>query len=124
MAGIGFVKKLNEHKVGMDPVMRRGDNLRKSDKPISLVTPSHDGVHYSMFLHNFFKKFLFSLIRIYQLFFSRLLGGYNCRFTPTCSHYMIEAVEKKGLIKGFFLGILRILKCHPFSNKSGYDPVK
>jgi len=37
---------------------------------------------------------------------------------------MIEAVEKKGLIKGFFLGIFRLLKCHPFSKKSGFDPLK
>jgi len=37
---------------------------------------------------------------------------------------MIEAIEKKGLIKGFYLGIVRILKCHPFSKKTGFDPVK
>ncbi len=51
--------------------------------------------------------------------------GYNkCRFYPTCSNYMIEAIEKKGLLKGLFLGTLRILKCQPFSKKSGYDPVE
>ncbi len=69
-------------------------------------------------------KILFFLIKIYQIFISRLLGGCNCRFEPTCSHYMVEAVEKKGLIKGVFLGIGRLLRCHPFSKKSGYDPVK
>lgn len=73
---------------------------------------------------NFLKKILFFFIRIYQLFISRMIGGYNCRFSPTCSDYMMEAVEKKGLLRGFFLGILRILRCHPFCKKSGYDPVK
>ena len=45
-----------------------------------------------------------------------------CRFYPTCSNYMIEAIEKYGLIKGIRLGIIRILKCHP-GGKKGYDPV-
>jgi len=70
-------------------------------------------------------KYIFlKLIRFYQLALSPWLGSAKCRFTPTCSNYMIEAIEKKGLIKGFFLGTCRILKCHPFSNKSGFDPVK
>ena len=64
------------------------------------------------------------LIKIYKYFFSLLLGHYKCRFQPTCSNYVIEAIEKKGLIKGIFVGSLRILKCHPFSKKSGYDPLK
>lgn len=70
------------------------------------------------------KKIVVFLVRAYQLALSPLLGSYKCRFTPTCSRYMIEAIEKKGLIKGFFLGISRLLKCHPFSRKSGYDPVE
>lgn len=52
-----------------------------------------------------------------------MLGYNKCKFYPTCSNYMIEAIEKKGLLKGLFLGTLRILKCQPFSKKSGYDPV-
>uniref|UniRef100_UPI002ED48F88 membrane protein insertion efficiency factor YidD n=1 Tax=Aminipila terrae TaxID=2697030 RepID=UPI002ED48F88 len=47
----------------------------------------------------------------------------TCRFYPTCSAYFIQAVEKYGVIKGSFLGIKRILKCHPF-NPGGYDPLK
>ncbi len=70
------------------------------------------------------KFFVLKLVRIYQIFFSLLLGSGKCRFSPTCSNYMIEAIEKKGLIKGLFIGICRILKCHPLSNKSGFDPVK
>lgn len=46
-----------------------------------------------------------------------------CRFYPTCSQYALEAVEKYGAIKGGFLAIKRILKCHPF-HPGGYDPVK
>lgn len=70
------------------------------------------------------KQILIIPIKLYKLLISPLLGNYKCRFTPTCSNYMIEAIEKKGLIKGFFLGVCRLLKCHPFSKKSGYDPVE
>jgi uncharacterized protein len=76
------------------------------------------------FITKILKKLLISLIRFYQLFFSYLLRGYECRFTPTCSNYMIQAVEKKGLIKGFLIGIWRILNCHPFSKRNQNDPVK
>ena len=48
---------------------------------------------------------------------------YCCRFTPTCSQYALEAIEKYGCVKGGFLALRRILRCHPFSKKSGYDPV-
>ena len=72
----------------------------------------------------FLSKLVIGFIKIYKYFFSLLLGHNKCRFSPTCSNYMIEAIEKKGLLKGIFLGILRLLKCHPFSKKSGYDPLK
>lgn len=73
------------------------------------------------------KYLIIFLVKIYQFTFSQLLlTFYNCkcRFTPSCSCYMIEALQKKGLIKGLFMGISRLLRCHPFSNKSGFDPVK
>ena len=70
------------------------------------------------------KRLPIFLIKLYQLILSPLLGNYKCRFTPTCSNYMITAIEKKGLIKGLFLGVCRLLKCHPFSKKSGFDPVE
>lgn len=66
-------------------------------------------------------KIVIEIIKIYQKFFSPLLGR-CCRFYPSCSNFMIEAIEKKG-IKGIFIGIKRILRCHPF-NKGGYDPVE
>ena len=46
-----------------------------------------------------------------------------CRFTPTCSEYALEAVKKYGACKGGYLALRRILRCHPLSKKSGYDPV-
>jgi len=69
---------------------------------------------------NIFKIIFLKLIKAYQ-FFSRLTPP-TCRFSPTCSQYTYEAVEKFGLLKGLYLGIKRILKCHPY-NKGGFDPV-
>ncbi|NUM37045.1 MAG: membrane protein insertion efficiency factor YidD [Candidatus Brocadiae bacterium] len=60
-------------------------------------------------------------IRFYKIFISPLLPP-ACRFTPTCSEYFMEALEKKGLIKGMILGCYRILRCNPFC-QGGYDPV-
>ena len=67
------------------------------------------------------KKIIIYLIKFYQITLSPLLGS-NCRFQPTCSAYMIEAINLHGVLKGLSLGIKRISKCHPFGSK-GYDPV-
>jgi conserved hypothetical protein YidD len=64
---------------------------------------------------------LLLLLRGYQLILSPLLGS-NCRFMPTCSQYAIESLKKFGLIKGTFLTVKRIGKCHPWGSH-GYDPV-
>lgn len=61
------------------------------------------------------------LIKFYQLSISPLLPS-SCRFTPTCSQYGIEAVNKYGALKGSWLALRRILRCHPWGG-SGYDPV-
>ncbi len=61
------------------------------------------------------------LIKIYQWGISPLLGP-KCRYTPTCSHYAVEALKKYGLIKGFWLAVKRISRCHPWGGH-GYDPV-
>lgn len=61
------------------------------------------------------------LIRSYQLTISPFLGC-NCRFTPSCSHYALEALEIHGTYKGVWIGAKRLLRCHPFA-KAGYDPV-
>ena len=67
------------------------------------------------------KKIILLLIKLYQKYISIFLGK-NCRFYPTFSAYTYEAIEKFGIIKGIFLGIKRIIKCHPF-HPGGYDPV-
>ncbi len=61
------------------------------------------------------------LIKIYQLLISPLFPS-SCRYTPTCSHYTLEALKKYGIFKGGWLGIKRISRCHPWGG-SGYDPV-
>ena len=67
------------------------------------------------------KRFLLWLIRFYRVSLSPMHAP-CCRFTPTCSQYALEAVEKYGALKGGWLAIRRILRCHPF-HKGGYDPV-
>ena len=61
------------------------------------------------------------LIKIYQLLISPLFPS-SCRYTPTCSHYTAGALKKYGLLKGSWLGIKRISRCHPWGG-SGYDPI-
>ncbi|MGI6733495.1 MAG: membrane protein insertion efficiency factor YidD [Anaerovoracaceae bacterium] len=68
------------------------------------------------------KRILIILVRGYQKFISPLFPQ-TCRFYPSCSAYFIQAVEKYGALKGSYLGIKRILKCHPF-HPGGYDPLK
>ncbi|MCY1579656.1 membrane protein insertion efficiency factor YidD [Staphylococcus pettenkoferi] len=67
------------------------------------------------------KKVFLALIHFYQHFISPMTPR-TCRFYPTCSEYTREAIEVYGPIKGLWLGIKRISKCHPF-HKSGFDPV-
>jgi hypothetical protein len=61
------------------------------------------------------------LIRLYQFFFSGFLGR-SCRYHPTCSVYMTQAIRRFGTIRGVWMGIKRILRCHPY-HAGGYDPV-
>ncbi|MFB9830582.1 membrane protein insertion efficiency factor YidD [Lederbergia wuyishanensis] len=67
------------------------------------------------------KKLLIIFIRFYQKVISPLKPP-TCRFYPTCSHYGIEAIQRFGALRGGFLTIKRILKCHPF-HPGGIDPV-
>lgn len=62
------------------------------------------------------------LVRFYQLYISPLKGP-TCRFYPTCSSYSIQAFKKYGFLKGLWLTIKRVSKCHPFQ-PGGYDPLK
>lgn len=67
------------------------------------------------------KQIALFFIRLYQKTLSRVLPP-SCRFTPSCSHYGYEAIEKYGFLKGGWLTVKRILRCNPF-NPGGYDPV-
>jgi len=67
------------------------------------------------------KIILLTLIKFYRRAISPLFPP-RCRFYPTCSSYALEAIEKHGTLKGSYLAIKRILKCHPF-HPGGYDPV-
>ena len=76
------------------------------------------------------KKILVSLIRGYQkinflgnpIFRTFFVADASCRYSPTCSDYMIGSIERFGAAKGVVLGIKRIISCHPFS-KGGFDPI-
>jgi putative membrane protein insertion efficiency factor len=69
------------------------------------------------------RKLLIIPIRAYQYFLSPLFGiGSSCRYTPSCSHYAIEAIDQHGALKGMFLAVKRLSCCHPW-HAGGYDPV-
>jgi putative membrane protein insertion efficiency factor len=72
-------------------------------------------------MKDIFKRIVILPIRFYQLAISPLLGR-NCRFEPTCSNYAVQAIEEWGVLKGSWLALKRILKCHPWGGH-GYDPV-
>ncbi|TAH40902.1 MAG: membrane protein insertion efficiency factor YidD [Betaproteobacteria bacterium] len=67
------------------------------------------------------KTVLIALLRFYKYAISPMLGR-NCRFHPTCSEYAIEAVQRHGALRGGWLAIRRVGRCHPF-HPGGYDPV-
>lgn len=67
------------------------------------------------------RRVLVGIIRAYQYLLSPWWGT-QCRFTPTCSHYAVEALERHGALAGSWLAARRILRCHPWS-AGGYDPV-
>ena len=72
-------------------------------------------------ISRFLSGILILLVRAYQVTLSPILGG-ACRFEPSCSNYMIDALKVHGPVKGALLGIWRIMRCHPFG-AHGYDPV-
>ena len=75
-----------------------------------------------MILREMLKKILLGTIRFYRKFLSPLKVTTHCIYTPTCSQYAIEAIEKYGPFKGSFLTFRRLIRCNPFAN-GGYDPV-
>ncbi len=75
----------------------------------------------SQFFRTILSRFFILLIRAYQFLLSPLLGA-SCRFTPTCSQYGLEAIQKYGPFKGGWLTVKRIGRCHPWG-AHGHDPV-
>lgn len=73
------------------------------------------------FFNKLVSGILLLLIKLYQVTLSPLLGK-SCRYTPSCSKYTFQAIQKYGPFKGSYLGVKRILSCHPWGG-SGYDPV-
>ena len=73
-------------------------------------------------IKNIGAKCIINLIDTYKYLISPLLGN-NCVFLPTCSDYTKDSILKFGLVKGCWLGLKRILKCHPWG-KGGHDPIK
>jgi len=73
------------------------------------------------FIHNTFRKIVLTILKLYQYLISPILGN-NCRYLPTCSCYTHTAIERFGVFKGSFMGLKRILRCHPF-HSGGFDPV-
>lgn len=67
------------------------------------------------------RRIVIAPIRFYRYFLSPWVG-HQCRFTPTCSEYTIQAIEEHGILSGIWLGIKRIARCHPGCN-GGHDPV-
>lgn len=67
------------------------------------------------------RKVLIALIKVYRFTLSPFVGQ-HCRFTPTCSQYAMEAIEKHGSLKGSWMAAKRLSKCHPF-HTGGWDPV-
>jgi hypothetical protein len=67
-------------------------------------------------------KAALAALRIYKVYLSVLFAG-SCRFEPTCSMYAYGAIERFGVMRGSWMGLKRLLRCHPLSRKFGYDPV-
>ena len=68
------------------------------------------------------RRLFIGLIQIYRRFLSPMLPP-TCRYEPSCSLYTVQAIEKYGASKGLFMGIRRVLRCHPFA-RGGFDPVR
>ena len=96
--------------------LRKALLMKSQDSGVSSIWVSVKG----------FLRRIFSLLLLIPIYFYRIcispLTPPSCRFTPTCSAYAVEAIKKHGPVKGFYLTVRRILKCHPWGG-SGYDPV-
>jgi hypothetical protein len=72
--------------------------------------------------HSFAVRTALYALRFYKAYLSLLIAG-SCRYQPTCSQYTYEAIERFGVLGGSWLGFKRLMRCHPFSRRFGFDPV-
>jgi putative membrane protein insertion efficiency factor len=91
--------------------LRAGSEQAGGASPVPTNAGAHVGV-----------KVALLALRFYKTYLSILFAG-SCRFEPTCSRYAYEAIERFGVACGVWLGLKRLLRCHPLSRKFGYDPV-
>ena len=68
------------------------------------------------------RRLVIGLIEVYRRYLSPMLPP-TCRYTPSCSLYTVQAIEKYGVLRGLFMGFRRLLRCHPFA-RGGFDPVR
>ncbi len=78
--------------------------------------------YFCFYMSKWLRQLFVLPIRLYRLFLSPLLGPSKCRFHPTCSQYAIEAIEEWGILKGTWMAVRRISRCHPWGG-FGFDPV-
>ena len=118
--GVKFAESNSEKDAGLKPGRYNGEG---TDLKIGHHNGGEDAALKGGATFNSFavRTALFAL-RCYKAYLSILFAG-SCRFEPTCSMYMYEAIERFGLLRGIWLGTKRLLRCHPLSRKFGYDPV-
>jgi uncharacterized protein len=92
-----------------------GENSVREEDRLKSVPPSADRQSAPV-------KAALAALRIYKVYLSALFAG-SCRFEPTCSMYTYGAIERFGVMRGSWMGLKRLLRCHPLSRKFGYDPV-
>ena len=74
------------------------------------------------FINKILKNIILTHLKFYKFFISPMIGT-NCRYLPSCSEYFYTAIDRKGILVGTFLGLIRIFKCNPWGG-SGFDPVE
>lgn len=90
---------------------RETDDSSADTEPSLATVPQSLAVHSALYALRFYKAYL-----------SLLIAG-SCRYQPTCSQYTYEAIERFGVLRGSWLGFKRLMRCHPFSRRFGFDPV-
>ncbi|HEY6945765.1 MAG TPA: membrane protein insertion efficiency factor YidD [Candidatus Acidoferrum sp.] len=91
-------------------------------KTEKMMGPQREENRLKSVLRNLPVRIALLALRFYKTYLSLLFAG-NCRFQPSCSQYAYEAIERFGVARGVWLGLKRLLRCHPLSRRFGYDPV-